>query len=71
MLSWPCACVETVFPNTIWNGLLAVDVFPKYIYVKAVDSISSIFTMSKICCVVTRLAEILLSFCIGGLEPRY
>ena len=33
------ACVETVFPKTIGNGLLTVKVFPKYIYVKTVDSL--------------------------------
>ena len=34
--------------------------FPKYIYVKTVDSLITVFTMSKICCVVTRLA---MSYC--------
>jgi len=33
------ACVGTVFPNTIWNRLLAVKASPKYIYVKTVDSL--------------------------------
>jgi len=54
------ACVETVFPNTIWNGLLTVKVFPKHIYVVTVDSRITVFTMSSICCVVTRLA---VSYC--------
>ena len=30
--------------------------FPKYIYVKTVDSLINVFTMSRTCCVVTRLA---------------
>jgi len=46
------ACVGTVFPNTIWNGLSMVKVFPKIIYVKTVDSRITVFTMSRICCVV-------------------
>jgi len=46
------ACVGTVFPNTIWNGLSMVKVFPKIIYVKTVDSRITVFTMSSICCVV-------------------
>jgi len=52
------ACVETLtaFPNTIWNGLLAVKGFPKYIYVKTVDTLMHVFAMSRFCCVVTRLA---------------
>jgi len=33
------ACVEAAFPNTIWNGHLAVKGFPNYIYVKIVDSL--------------------------------
>ena len=50
------ACVETVLLNTIWNGLLAVKGFPKYINVNTVVSLITVFTMSRICCVVTRLA---------------
>ena len=37
-----------------------VKVFPKYIYVKTVDSRITVFAMSRICCVVTRLA---VSYC--------
>jgi len=50
------ACVETVFPDTVCNGLSTVKVFPKYIYVKTADSRITVFTMSSICCVATRLA---------------
>jgi len=39
------ACVEAVFPNTISNGLLAVEVFPKCVYVRTVDSRITAFTM--------------------------
>jgi len=34
-----CVCAGTVFPNTVWNGLLALKEFPKYIYVKIVDNL--------------------------------
>jgi len=47
---------ETVLPNTIWNGLLAVKGFPKYIYVMTVDSLITVFNMLGICCVVTMSA---------------
>jgi len=42
------ACVVTVFPNTFWNGLLAVKGFPKCIYVNTVDSLITVFNMSRI-----------------------
>jgi len=54
------ACVGTMFPNKIWNRLSVLKVFPKYIYVKTVDGLITIFTVSKICCVLTRLA---MSYC--------
>jgi len=44
---------ETVFPKTIWNGLLSVKGFPKYIYVTTIDSHITVFSMSRIYCVVT------------------
>jgi len=50
------ACVGRVFPNTIWNGLTALKGFPHYIYVNTADSPITIFTRSKSCCVVWRLA---------------
>ena len=45
------ACVEAVFPNRIWNGLLAVEVFPKCVYVRTVDSRITVFTMHVFCCI--------------------
>jgi len=45
------ACVEAVFPNTIWNGLLAVEVFPKCVYLRTVDSQITVFTMYVFCCI--------------------
>ena len=45
------ACVEAVFPNTISNELLAVEVFPKCIYVRTVDSRITVFTMYVFCCI--------------------
>ena len=47
------ACVEAVFPNTIWNGLLAVEVFPKCVYVRTVDSRITVYTMHVFCCIFT------------------
>jgi len=49
-------CVGPVFPNTIWNGLTALKRYLNYIYVKTADSPITIFTMSKTCFVVWRLA---------------
>jgi len=45
--------VEAVFPNTIWNGLLAVEVFPpkNSVYVRTVDSRITVFTMHVFCCI--------------------
>ena len=54
------ASVGTVFPITVCNGLLTVKGFPKHTYVKTVNGLITIITMSKICCVVTRLA---VSYC--------
>ena len=45
------ACVEAVFPNTIWNVLLAVEVFPKCVYVRTVDSRITVFTIYVFCCI--------------------
>jgi len=54
------ACVVTVFLHAVWNRLLVVKVFPKYIYVKPVRGQITISTKSNICCVVTRLT---VSYC--------
>jgi len=52
MLSRPCkaCCVEAVFPNTIGNGFLAVEVFPKCVHMRTVDSRITVFTMYVSCC---------------------
>ena len=44
------AYVEAVFPNTIWNGCFAVEVFPKCVYVRSVDSRITVFSMYVFCC---------------------
>ena len=47
----PVGPFQIVFPNTIWNGLLAVEVFPKCVYVTTVDSRITVFTMHVFCCI--------------------
>jgi len=60
-----------VFPKTIWNGLLSVKGFPKYIYVTTIDSHITVFSMSRIYCVVTISAVRCCCHFSWVLGPRY
>jgi len=44
------ACVEAVFPNTIWNGIFGTGSIFKCAYVRTVDSRITVFTMYVFCC---------------------